>query len=150
MVVAIGIGTELAIDGAIAHAFNHVLYKSLLFMCLGAVIFRTGEIRATHLGGLFKKMPWTTGFCFGALLFLFLFSVVSSVNPLLLQKRPGMAYFHLDCFIFCFCGCFSSSRNKNSILYIFCQRQDWPSEEAPLNMLIGDGIGLFSLSVYGM
>ena len=63
MVVGIGIGTELAIDGAIAHAFTHVIYKGLLFMSMGAVLFRTGEIRASHLGGLYKSMPWTTGFC---------------------------------------------------------------------------------------
>ena len=44
MVVAIGIGTDLAIDGAIAHAFNHVLYKSLLFMCLGW--FFTAPVRS--------------------------------------------------------------------------------------------------------
>ena len=63
MVVGIGIGTELAIDGAIAHAFTHVIYKGLLFMSLGAVMFRTGEVRASHLGGLYKSMPWTTAFC---------------------------------------------------------------------------------------
>ena len=43
MVVGIGIGTDLAIDGAIAHAFTHVLYKGLLFMSMGAVLFRTGK-----------------------------------------------------------------------------------------------------------
>ena len=63
MVVGIGIGTDLAIDGAIAHAFTHVIYKGLLFMSMGAVLFRTGEIRGSHLGGLYKTMPWTTGFC---------------------------------------------------------------------------------------
>ena len=63
MVVGVGIGTDLAIDGAIAHAFTHVLYKGLLFMSMGAVLFRTGEIRGSHLGGLYKSMPWTTGFC---------------------------------------------------------------------------------------
>ena len=55
MVVGIGIGTDLAIDGAIAHAFTHVLYKGLLFMSMGAVLFRTGEIRGSHLGGLLQN-----------------------------------------------------------------------------------------------
>ena len=63
MVVAVGIGSKLAIDGAIAHAFTHVIYKGLLFMSMGAVMFRTGEVRASHLGGLYKSMPFTTGFC---------------------------------------------------------------------------------------
>ena len=55
MVVGIGVGTELAIDGAIAHAFTHVIYKGLLFMSMGAVLFRTGEIRGSHFGGLYKQ-----------------------------------------------------------------------------------------------
>ena len=91
MVVAIGIGTELAIDGAIAHAFNHVLYKeSFVRMCLGAVIFRTGEIRATHLGGLFKNMPWTTGFTIlGPCLFLFPLFCGFVGKSIIITKLPG-------------------------------------------------------------
>ena len=52
MVVAIGVGTELAINGAVAHAFNHILYKALLFMGIGAVLYRTGTAKASELGGL--------------------------------------------------------------------------------------------------
>jgi len=63
MIVAIGIGTPLAIDGAVAHAVTHVLYKSLLFMSVGAVLLRTGSARATDLGGLARSMPWTTACC---------------------------------------------------------------------------------------
>ncbi|TWU16450.1 Na(+)/H(+) antiporter subunit D [Allorhodopirellula heiligendammensis] len=63
MVVGIGIGTELAINGTVAHAFCHIIYKSLLFMSMGAVLYRVGTIKATELGGLHKSMPWTTTFC---------------------------------------------------------------------------------------
>lgn len=63
MVCGVGIGTEMAINGAAAHAFSHILYKALLFMSMGAVLHRTGTIKASELGGLFKSMPWTTGFC---------------------------------------------------------------------------------------
>lgn len=63
MCVGIGIGTELAINGAAAHAFAHILYKSLLFMSMGAVMYRVGTCRATQLGGLYRKMPWTAAFC---------------------------------------------------------------------------------------
>ncbi|HIC22470.1 MAG TPA: Na(+)/H(+) antiporter subunit D [Planctomycetes bacterium] len=63
MVVGIGLGTELAINGAVAHAFNDVLFKGLLFMSMGAVLHVTGKSRGTDLGGLWKKMPWTTGLC---------------------------------------------------------------------------------------
>lgn len=63
MVVGIGIGTELAINGAVAHAFCHIIYKSLLFMTMGAVLYRVGTCKATELGGLYKSMPLTTLFC---------------------------------------------------------------------------------------
>ncbi|MFN7447037.1 MAG: Na(+)/H(+) antiporter subunit D [Pirellula sp.] len=63
MVVGIGIGTELAINGTVAHAFCHILYKALLFMTMGAVLFRVGTCKGTELGGLYKSMPLTTIFC---------------------------------------------------------------------------------------
>ena len=63
MVVGIGIGTELAINGTVAHAFCHIIYKALLFMSMGAVLYRVGTTRATELGGLHKSMPLTTVFC---------------------------------------------------------------------------------------
>jgi len=63
MVVGIGIGTSLAINGTVAHAFVHIIYKALLFMSIGAVLYRTGTARASQLGGLFKSMPVTALFC---------------------------------------------------------------------------------------
>ena len=60
MVCAIGIGTELALNGAAAHAFAHIIYKALLFMSAGVVVYRTGKSKCTDLGGLFRTMPLTT------------------------------------------------------------------------------------------
>ena len=59
MVCAIGIGTQLALNGAAAHAFAHIIYKALLFMSAGAVLYRTGKRKCTDLGGLFRTMPLT-------------------------------------------------------------------------------------------
>jgi multicomponent Na+:H+ antiporter subunit D len=59
MVAAVGLGTQMAINGACAHAFAHILYKGLLFMGCGAVLHMTGESKFTELGGLWRKMPWT-------------------------------------------------------------------------------------------
>ncbi|MCB1170916.1 MAG: Na(+)/H(+) antiporter subunit D, partial [Leptospiraceae bacterium] len=56
MVTAIGIGSEMAINGATTHAFSHILYKSLLFMAAGALIYATGRSRLSELGGLASKM----------------------------------------------------------------------------------------------
>jgi multicomponent Na+:H+ antiporter subunit D len=62
MVAAVGIGTELAINGASAHAVAHILYKGLLFMGAGSVLYMTGKSKFTELGGLYKKMPATMFF----------------------------------------------------------------------------------------
>jgi multicomponent Na+:H+ antiporter subunit D len=59
MVAGVGIGTQLAINGACAHAFAHILYKGLLFMGCGSVLHMTGQSKFTELGGLWKRMPWT-------------------------------------------------------------------------------------------
>ena len=59
MVCAVGIGTQMALNGAAAHAFAHIIYKALLFMSAGVVIYRTGFNRCTDVGGLFRTMPLT-------------------------------------------------------------------------------------------
>lgn len=60
MVVGIGIGTEMALNGAAAHAFTHIIYKALLLMSAGAVLAATGKRKCSELGGLFHSMPLTT------------------------------------------------------------------------------------------
>lgn len=70
MVVGIGIGTPLALNGVAAHAFAHIIYDGLMFMALGAVLYRTGTIKASELGSLHRQMPWTAAFIlFGGLSF---------------------------------------------------------------------------------
>jgi multicomponent Na+:H+ antiporter subunit D len=59
MVAGVGIGTAMAVNGAAAHAFAHILYKALLFMGAGSVLYMTGRSKMTQLGGLYKYMPLT-------------------------------------------------------------------------------------------
>ena len=59
MICGIGIGTAMALSGAVAHAFGHIIYKALLWMSAGAVLYMTGKSRCTDLGGLYKTMPLT-------------------------------------------------------------------------------------------
>lgn len=67
MVAGIGIGTHLAVNGAAAHAFAHILYKALLFMGAGAVLYMTGTAKLSQLGGLWRYMPLTMlGYVVGA------------------------------------------------------------------------------------
>jgi len=60
MIAGIGIGTEMALNGAAAHAFAHIIYKALLLMSAGSVILMTGKRKCSELGGLFHTMPLTT------------------------------------------------------------------------------------------
>ena len=64
MVVAIGIGNAMAINGAVGHAVASILYFAVLFMAMGAVLHRAGTTKATDLGGLYRCMPWTLLFAF--------------------------------------------------------------------------------------
>lgn len=63
MLVGIGVGTKLALDGASAHAFAHIIYKALLLMATGAVLLQTGRRKLNQLGGLWRSMPLTMACC---------------------------------------------------------------------------------------
>ncbi len=90
MVVGIGIGTELALNGTAAHAFAHILYKALLFMSVGAVLFRTGTAKGSELGGLYKTMPLTMIFCVIGAASISAFPLFSGfvTKSLILSLRP--------------------------------------------------------------
>ncbi len=60
MIVGVGLGGEMALNGAAALAFAHVLFKSLMVMAAGSVLLMTGKSKCTDLGGLFRSMPVTT------------------------------------------------------------------------------------------
>ena len=60
MVAGIGIGTEMALNGTASHAFTHIVYKALLLMSAGSVLYMTGKRKCSELGGLFRTMPLTT------------------------------------------------------------------------------------------
>lgn len=55
MVTAIGVGSEMALNGATSHAFSHILYKSLLFMTGGALLYSLGTNRLSELGRAMKQ-----------------------------------------------------------------------------------------------
>jgi len=145
MVVGIGIGTDLAIDGAIAHAFSHVIYKGLLFMSMGAVLFRTGEIRGSHLGGLYKTMPWTTGFCIvGAVSMSFpLFCGFVSKSIIITEAARDGHLLIWMCLLFASAGVFHYAGIKIPFVAFFANDSGLRPKEAPINMLIAMGISSF-------
>ena len=139
MIVAIGIGTELAINGAVAHAFAHILYKGLLFMGMGAVLYRVGTCKASELGGLFQFMP-ITAICtiIGAISIsafpLFSGFVAKSLIMSALGKEGLVfVYFML---LFASAGVLHHSGIKIPFFAFFAHESGIKTKEAPLNMII--------------
>jgi multicomponent Na+:H+ antiporter subunit D len=58
MVAGIGIGTAMTVNGAVAHAYAHILYKGLLFMGAGCLLYAAGTTHLDRLGGLVRRLPW--------------------------------------------------------------------------------------------
>ena len=146
MVVGIGIGTPLAINGAVAHVFTHVIYKSLLFMSMGAVLFRTGKINGSELGGLYKSMPWTAGFCMvgaASISAVPLFSGFVSKSMLMVAAgEEGMLVVWL-CLLFASAGVFHHAGIKIPFFAFFAHDSGIRTKEAPLNMLVAMGLAAF-------
>jgi len=145
MMVGIGIGTELSINGTAAYAFAHILYKSLLFMSMGAVLFRTGKINATDLGGLYRSMPWTTFFCaIGAL------SISAPLTAGFISKSmvlDAAAHGHMGItwltLLFASAGVFLCSGIKIVFFAFFSSDAGHHAKEAPPSMLVAMGITAF-------
>ena len=139
MIVAIGIGTELAVNGAVAHAFAHILYKGLLFMGMGAVLFRVGTCKASELGGLFKYMPITAVCTIIGAISISAFPLFSGfVAKSLIMSALGkeglvLVYFML---LFASAGVLHHSGIKIPFFAFFAHESGIKTKEAPLNMII--------------
>ena len=146
MVVGIGIGTELSINGTAAHSFSHILYKALLFMSMGAVLYRTGTIKGSELGGLYKSMPWTTGFCVvgaASISAVPLFSGFISKSLIISAAAIEGHWITWAILLFASAGVFHYSGIKIPYFAFFQHDSGKRPEEAPMNMLVAMGIAAF-------
>lgn len=143
MVTGIGIGTELAINGTAAHAFSHILYKALLFMSMGAVLLRTGTVKGSELGGLYKSMPWTTGFCIVGAASISAFPLFSGFisKSLIVSAAAHEGYWFVwAVLLFASAGVFHHSGIKIPYFAFFAHDSGIRCREAPWNMLVAMGI----------
>ena len=143
MVVGIGVGTELALNGTVAHVFAHVLYKALLFMAMGAVLFRAGTIKASELGGLYKSMPWTAFFCIIGSLSISGFPLTSGfVTKSMVLSAVGHEHFVIISMVLLFAsaGVLDHSGIKIPFFSFFAHDSGIRVKEAPLNMRLAMGI----------
>lgn len=143
MVVGIGIGSELAINGAVAHAFADILFKGLLFMSMGAVLLRTGTVKGSELGGLYKSMPWTTGFCIVGAASISAFPLFSGfVTKSMIMSAAADEGLLLTWLVLLFAsaGVFHHAGIKIPYFAFFSHDSGIRCEEAPRNMLIAMGV----------
>ncbi len=146
MLVGIGIGTELALNGAVAHAFCHILYKGLLFMAAGSVLQMTGKIKCTELGGLYKTMPLTCLFCIvgAASISAFpLFSGFVSKSMVVTAAVNGKYVFVYLVLQFASAGVFHHAGIKVPFFTFFGHDSGIRAKEPPWNMLLAMGIAAF-------
>ncbi|MDA0662529.1 MAG: Na(+)/H(+) antiporter subunit D [Proteobacteria bacterium] len=150
MVVGVGIGTELALNGAVTHAVASVLYKALLFMAVGAVLFRTGSANGSDLGGLYKSMPWTAGFCLigaasiSALPLFSGFVTKSMILTAAAEEGHGVVWGIL---LLSSIGAVLHSGIRIPYVAFFAHDSGTRVKEAPVGMLVAMGLSAF-LCVY--
>ncbi len=139
MVVGVGIGTALALNGVVAHAFSHVLYKGLLFMTMGAVLYRVGNINGSDLGGLYKSMPKTTVLCIVGALSISAFPLfsgfISKSMVMSAMIKADFGYLWL-LMLFASAGVFHHAGIKIPYFAFFAHDSGIRTQEAPTNMLI--------------
>ena len=146
MVCGVGIGTEMAVNGAVAHAFNDVLFKGLLFMSMGAVLYRTGTTKCSELGGLYKSMPKTAGLCVVGAASISAFPLFSGfvsksmVMAAALEQNLDVVWLFL---LFASAGVLHHAGIKIPFYGFFGPDSGIRTKEAPTSMLIAMGMAAF-------
>lgn len=161
MICAIGLGVAgtgnaMALNGVAAHAFVHIIYMLLLFMSIGAVLYRTGTARVTELGGLYRSMPWTALFCVigaASVAALPLFSGFIAHSMILgavvseAATRPGLIAVWLM-LLFAMAGVAAHAGVKVPYAAFFGKDRGLRVKEAPFNMLLAMGMAaLLSITI---
>ncbi len=154
MVTAVGIGTAMALNGAAAHAFCHIIYKSLLWMSAGAVLYRTGKSKCTDLGGLYKTMPLTMilgtvgALAISAVPLTSGFTSKTIILSAASHEHMAWVWFILEA---ASAGVFLHAGIKFPYFVFFAKDRGLRPKEAPISMLIAMGILAFlciGLGVY--
>lgn len=161
MVVGIGLGTDLGLNGAVAHAFADILFKGLLFMSMGAVLLRAGSVKGTDLGGLYKSMPITTVFCIvgAASISAFpLFSGFVTKSMIMTSAAQEGRWVVWLLLLFASAGVFHHAGIKIPFFAFFAHDSGIRCREAPAHMLIAMaaaavlcvGIGVWPAALYAI
>lgn len=153
MVVGIGVGTEMALNGTASHAFAHILYKALLFMSVGAVMLRTGTSKASELGGLCRTMPRTAIFCLIGAASISAFPLFSGfVTKSLIMDETANQHYPIiwAVLLFASAGVLSHSGIKIPYFTFFGHDSGLRPKEAPLHMQAAMGLTAFLCILIGV
>jgi len=161
MVVGIGLGTDLGLNGAVAHAIADILFKGLLFMSMGAVLLRAGSVKASELGGLYKSMPWTTGMCMIGAASISAFPLFSGfvTKSMIMTSAAQEGHFVVWLvLLFASAGVFHHAGIKIPFFAFFGHDSGIRCREAPPHMLLAMGlaaalcvgIGLWPAALYSI
>jgi len=144
MVAGIGIGTGMAVNGAVAHAFADVIFKGLLFMSMGAVMTMTGRTKGTDLGGLYKTMPITATLCMvgaAAISAFPLFSAFVTKSMIMVAAIEEHHYVVWLFMLFASAGVLEHAGIKIPFFSFFAHDSGIRTKEPPKNMLVAMSIG---------
>ena len=145
MVCGVGMGTEMAINGAIAHAYAYIIYKGLLFMGTGAVLEMTGKSKLNELGGLYKYMPITLLFTVTGGISISGFPLTSGFigKSMTVEAAESYKIFIFLMLMIASIGTFLSVGLKLPYYIWFNKDSGIKPKEAPLNMKLAMGIAAF-------
>ena len=153
MVCGVGIGTALAINGATAHAFAHILYKALLFMGAGAVLQVTGLRRLSDMGGLYKTMPVTLGlYMVGAFAISAVPLFSGFVSKSMVVSAAGEEHLTLVFLLLTLAsaGTFLHTGLKLPYYMFFGKDSGVRAQEPPRNMLVAMGLAAVACVLIGV
>lgn len=137
MVAGVGVGGALGVNGAAAHAFADIVFKGLLFMSMGAVLMRTGTVKGSELGGLYKSMPQTTALCIvgaasiSAFPLFSGFATKSLIIEAVAREHRTLIWLML---LFASAGVFHHAGIKIPYFAFFAHDRGYRVDEPPLNM----------------
>lgn len=142
MIVGIGIGTAASLNGAVGYAFSNIIFESLLFMAVGAAMFRTGTSKATELGGLYRTMPLTLTFCIIGALSISAFPGFAGfvTKGLIVDGAGGFSIWIWLTLLFASAGVLEHAGIKIPYFTFFAHDSGKRPKEAPVPMLIAMGV----------
>ena len=153
MVIGIGIGSAASINGAVGYAFTNIIFESLLFMAVGAAMYRTGTSKATELGGLYRTMPLTMVFAIiGAMSISAFPGFAGFVTKGLIINGVGEAHMFWIWLVLLFAsaGVLEHAGIKIPYFTFFAHDSGKRPKEAPPAMLIAMGVSAFLCIAIGV